>query len=277
MSSRMRDRPKKAAAVVLALVVLWFVARQHGETVRVLLRGGRGPCEGLGPWVYSDVGWMDVSRVSGLSINNVCNGKVWETHVAETIGRYLHGQGVALDVGAFSGYHALRMARLSPTHNVYVFEGRVNLHDTIRRNARRNNLNNLVLVDAPDANIADGWHFPGELQREILAQKTLHPVAMIKIDCEGCELNFLKGARAIIDEFHPAMVLEIQDDESRRTSKVVGQTLHKPAGTREDVLRYLRKELGYKVTQLRRSSGALTWDFEAIWWPSGVLGEMERE
>lgn len=275
VAGTMTDRRRTVVAGALSLVVvLWLVAGRHGETVRMLLRGGRSSCEGL-KWVDSDVGWMDVGRVNGLSIDKVCQGKVWEPHVAKALGRYLHGQGVALDVGAFAGYHALRMARLAPAHNVYVFEGRAVLHQTIRRNARRNNLNNLVLVSAPDADIADDWQFPLELQREILAQKAAHPVALIKIDCEGCELNFLRGARALIDEFHPAMVLEIKDDNRRQTSIVSGQTLHKPAGTRDDVLRYLRKELGYEVTQLRRENGDLTWDFEAIWWPS-VLGQMEE-
>lgn len=44
---------------------------------------------------------------------------------------------------------------------------------------------------------------------------------MIKVGCEGCELDFLKGARRIIDEFHPAIVLEIQDDVTRWQATVV--------------------------------------------------------
>ena len=69
----------------------------------MLLRGGRSSCEGQGEWVDSDVGWMDVGRVNGLSIDKLCQGKVWEPHVAKAIGRYLHGQGAALDVGCALG------------------------------------------------------------------------------------------------------------------------------------------------------------------------------
>ena len=50
------------------------------------------------------------------------------------------------DVGAFIGYHSMRMARLTPNHNVYVFEGRLNLHDIIKQNIQRNNINNIQLI-----------------------------------------------------------------------------------------------------------------------------------
>ena len=41
----------------------------------------------------------------------------------------------------------MRMARLTPNHNVYVFEGRLNLHDIIKQNIQRNNINNIQLIN----------------------------------------------------------------------------------------------------------------------------------
>lgn len=58
------------------------------------------------------------------------------------------------------------------------------------------------------------------------------------------------------------MVIEIQDDETRRNAKLTGQQLVRPAGSFADVLAQLHG-WGYEVTALEG-----TWDYLALHIPS---------
>lgn len=44
--------------------------------------------------------------------------------MARAIEQHLYGQGRAIDVGAFVGYHTIRLAKAAAPHKVYAFEGR---------------------------------------------------------------------------------------------------------------------------------------------------------
>lgn len=68
------------------------------------------------------------------------------------------------------GYHAVRMARLTPTHKIYATEGRGGAHKIILRNALRNNPNNLELA-ASSADIGEGWKLTEALEHELMGQK----------------------------------------------------------------------------------------------------------
>ena len=88
-------------------------------------------------------------------------------------------------------------------------------------------------------------------------------MAFIKIDCEGCELHFLKGANKVLKKYRPVMIIEIQDDTTRKNAKLGGQRMIQPTETRQDVLDYLKDELGYIVESLRDEDGKETWDYLA--------------
>ena len=90
------------------------------------------------------------------------------------------------------------------------------------------------------------------------------PVSLIKIDCEGCELHFLRGAKKVLQKYHPILIIEIQDDDSRKNAKVGGQRMIQPnKESRQDVLDYLSNELGYIVEALRDDDEVETWDYLA--------------
>jgi hypothetical protein len=214
------------------------------------------PCKG---WIRTDVGFIDGHQNWGHNMHTICGGKVWEPHVAEAISDYLYGQGRAMDVGAFVGYHTMRLAKQAAPFDVYAIEGRMG--DELSKNLRRNNAKNVQVIKEK---IDVDWKFPTNIETDLLNEEK-GPLAFIKIDCEGCELYFLKAAHAVLDKWKPAMVLEITGDENRERVKVGGQQMVKPAGTRYDVLNYLREDQGYTVTPLLDKDGTPSWDYLALW------------
>ena len=194
----------------------------------------------------------------GVSMRTLCSGRVWEPHVAHAIEQHLYGQGRAIDVGAFVGYHTIRLAKAAAPFDVYAFEGRppTDLKDNLRRN-------NAMNVELKRGTIDTAWKLGAEFE-EVLLDEAKGPVAFIKIDCEGCELLFLKGTESVLKRWHPVVVVEVQDDESRRNVRLGGQQMIKPTGTRSDVLNFL-KDLGYTVQPLLDDDGKETWDYLAFW------------
>ena len=212
-------------------------------------------CQG---WIQTDVGYLQGHEGYGHNMHTICNGKVWEPHVADAISDYLYGQGRAIDVGAFIGYHTLRLAKRAAPFDVYAFEGR-EIQD-LQQNVQRNNAKN---VKIRQETIDDKWTLELSLEQALLDDMT--PLALVKIDCEGCELNFLRGARSVFEKWHPAIVVEIQDDDTRQKARLGGQRMVLPTETRHDVLQFLRNDLGYTVTALVNEEGTPTWDYLALW------------
>mmetsp|Transcript_20097 Transcript_20097/g.30215 ORF Transcript_20097/g.30215 Transcript_20097/m.30215 type:complete len:379 (+) Transcript_20097:3-1139(+) len=219
----------------------------------------RPPCHG---WIPSDVGYLWVDRDAGShNIHMVCEGHVWEPHVARAVEEYLYGQGRAMDVGAFVGYHTLRLARAAAPYTVYAIEGRPKETGLIK-NLKRNNAKNVEVIDSI---IKPGWTLNPDIYKELLEDDD-SPLAFIKIDCEGCEMHFLKAMKDAIVKWKPVIVIEIQDDDTRQNAKVGGQRLIGIDGMkRNDVLKYLREDLGYDtVTALLDEDGNETWDYLAM-------------
>jgi len=221
-------------------------------------------------WMETDVGYIrgrrDAARM-GVSMRTLCSGRPWEPHVARAIDRHLYGQGRALDVGAFVGCHTVHLAKRAAPFGVVAFDGRIS--PDLRPNVQRNNAQNVRVVEAT---IDASWTLDADLERDLLGDDDASspaggrggPVVFAKIDCEGCELNFLRGARSVFEKFHPVIVVEVQDNASRRNAKVGGQQMVKSTDTREDVLEYLQKELGYThVEALDDEDGNETWDYLA--------------
>eukprot|EP00984_Skeletonema_dohrnii_P017388 scaffold7899_cov84-Skeletonema_dohrnii-CCMP3373.AAC.1 len=175
--------------------------------------------------------------------------------VAQSIEAHLFGQGRAIDVGAFVGYHTVRLAKAAAPFDVYAFEGRPpsDLNDNIKRN-------NAVNVHIVQETVDENWKLSAQLEQDLLNEQDKGPLALIKIDCEGCELHFLKGAKTM-------MQLE-------RMPRLGGQRMIQPTETRKDVLDYLTDELGYVVESLRDEDGEETWDYLAYREAEGEAGEL---
>ena len=174
-----------------------------------------------------------------------------------------------MDVGAFTGYHTLRMARQS-TH-VYAIEGRHVIKE-LQLNLRRNNAHHHTTVW--QQTIREDWKLPEQLHRLLTTNKNINEqrIAFIKIDCEGCELLFLEAAKPLILSWHPTIVVEIQDDTTRQQAVEnagKGQQMIAPQGSRQDVLDWLEQVGGYTVEPLvqQQQDGSQSWDYLALWLP----------
>jgi len=218
------------------------------------------PSHQCNEWMKTDVGYIhghSNETNESISMRTLCSGRVWEPHVARAIDQHLYGQGRAIDVGAFVGYHTIHLAKQAAPLDVYAFEGRVN--GDLKTNLRRNNAKNVQVVEEK---IDNNWKIDSILERDLLDDNK-GPVAFFKIDCEGCELHFLKAARYVVEKWHPVLVVEIQDDNRRKNAVIRGQQMIKPTDTREDVLDYL-KMLGYNnIEALNDEDGKPTWDYLA--------------
>eukprot|EP00522_Entomoneis_paludosa_P002553 CAMPEP_0172470122 /NCGR_PEP_ID=MMETSP1065-20121228/65534_1 /TAXON_ID=265537 /ORGANISM="Amphiprora paludosa, Strain CCMP125" /LENGTH=140 /DNA_ID=CAMNT_0013227971 /DNA_START=6 /DNA_END=428 /DNA_ORIENTATION=- len=129
--------------------------------------------------------------------------------------------------------------------------------------------------------IGPGWKLPQTVERELMmGTHNNHqndnnsttpgiptPLSLIKIDCEGCELHFLKGAQTVIKYWKPVLVMEIQDDVTRSKPRLGGQQMIRPAGSRQDVLDFILRDLGYQggiLEPLPLADGSPSWDYLVI-------------
>jgi len=153
---------------------------------------------------------------------------------AQLIERLTPG-GVAIDVGANVGWHALLMASLvGPTGQVYAFEPNDTTRDRLRAAVEVNRFTQLTIdpraaadrpgqrgFEAPGA--GDVWDGTGRLSRDMsrsahavecitldafAASRRLGRLALIKIDVEGWELAVLRGARQVLQTLRPAVIFE---------------------------------------------------------------------
>ena len=83
--------------------------------------------------------------------------------MAQSIEAHLFGQGRAIDVGAFVGYHTVRLAKAAAPFDVYAFEGRPpsDLNDNIKRN-------NAVNVHIVQETVDENWKLSAQLEQDFL-------------------------------------------------------------------------------------------------------------
>jgi FkbM family methyltransferase len=158
-----------------------------------------------------------------------------------------HLDGDFVDVGAHVGMYAVRGARkLHGNGRVLAFEPNPTARAQLEENLVLNGCDNVIVSAAaaaaqagratlhvpatsdPSFSSLEGGRFaegsPVEVATEAIdtavAEHDLRP-SVLKIDVEGSELEVLAGARATIDEFRPAVLVEVGE----RTAAEVEQTL----------------------------------------------------
>jgi FkbM family methyltransferase len=136
---------------------------------------------------------------------------------------------VAVDVGANIGVHSLVLSRcVGKQGSVYSYEPSTALHGKFLKNMELNEVSNVTLreVGAGAANSVMRFQpsegefnvglgrFESQGPKEVKVVTLdselplLGKVSLIKIDVEGMELDVIRGARRMLREQHPALVLE---------------------------------------------------------------------
>jgi FkbM family methyltransferase len=186
---------------------------------------------------------------------------------------------VCIDVGAAGGAHLLVMARrVGPAGRVLGFEPRPGSHRFLEWVVRvtgladRVSLHPLALADEPGAQplrvpvVPTRAHFRGSTDdpddaaafatlphREIevttstldgeVARHDLAHVDLIKCDVEGAELLVLAGARQVLADHRPVVVLEADDLHQAREDARAQDVIDEVAAHGYDVYRYRRGAL----------------------------------
>jgi len=147
--------------------------------------------------------------------------------------RYAQPGGVAIDVGAHSGYFTLCLSdAVGANGKVYAFEASPVIYAELRETIDSNGLGNILAFnnavsdksEQTDFYLAPNWKSEissmrhGEGKRISIEAVALddvipdsQPVSFVKIDVEGAEMKVLKGMEAIIQRDAPVMVIEISD------------------------------------------------------------------
>lgn len=127
---------------------------------------------------------------------------------------------LCLDVGAHIGVAALTIAALHPDSRIVAFEPMPLAQSKLRQNLAANAITNVRLVEAAVADFAGAIFFkdngpwsmatlgPVPCKAVRLDDLDLGPPAFIKIDVEGFEPNVLAGARQLIFETRPLVLME---------------------------------------------------------------------
>lgn len=158
----------------------------------------------------------------------------WEPAVTNVVGEIVRKGMTVIDIGAHHGYYSLCFAKcVGPTGRVFSFEPVPENLALLRKNILLNNISWIetfpeavfsctkdIPFAAPDESLAsgDGSLVEGRGGRQIL----VHAVALdsfctskqilpdvVKMDVEGAELDVLLGAKDILKQCRPTMLIEL--------------------------------------------------------------------
>jgi FkbM family methyltransferase len=167
---------------------------------------------------------------------------VWEPDITAWVRQFLRPGGLAVDIGANTGYYALLFSRLvGPMGTVVCFEPVPSIFGQLEANLRRNAATNVepvraalgehngtieVFRAATDniGNSSTQWEqghtsegeAPMRVGDEVLASRAAE-VSLVKIDTEGDEMTVLSGMRGVVEAMPPgaAVLVEVTPDKLR--------------------------------------------------------------
>lgn len=212
-------------------------------------------------------------RQPDLISDHILSGSFWDSHLKPVIERAGAADRVAIDAGAYLGFHSTYMARYFRT--VHAFEPQVEIYRMLCANLLLNNCRNVIATNAALYDVAGHMSLADNAEQEIpvpghdggvdydrignAAALTFHladarapsavpartvdelgltDLGFMKIDTQGSDLHVLRGARATIQRCQPVITAEFE----RELAKIHDTTL-------DDFHRFF-DELGYTVDLL---------------------------
>lgn len=139
-----------------------------------------------------------------------------------------------IDVGTNVGWTLLHLAKLSGTGTVFGFEPDPYNYNQCRENIGLNTLKNIRLFPVGLSDVtaqltmevrvasnrggnrintsSDGHKVDVVRLDDFEAVKSVNTIDLIKIDVEGYEMNVLKGAARLLQQHHPVLFIELDDN-----------------------------------------------------------------
>ena len=162
----------------------------------------------------------------------------WEPEVVDAIERNVTRGMTAIDVGAHGGFYSLLFSKMVGTEgrvfafeplpaNIRVLEENILLNDIHNIYSRHEAVadisgkltfqfphHNLSLVAGPvAAGDSLGTFLVPCISLDDFMRQECVSVDFIKMDVEGAETDVLRGARNLLNAFHPCMMIELHDDD----------------------------------------------------------------
>jgi FkbM family methyltransferase len=166
-----------------------------------------------------------------LSRNNLYG---WETESIKWFTKFSKESNTIVDVGAYTGIYSVIAALSNPSSEVFCFEPNPKIIPNLKENITLNDLVGRVVIEcyalsnaisSGRLNYHDTWSSMNSVssadhgfgESELIQVTTLDSyfvnkkVDLIKVDIEGAELNFLRGARRVLKEDKPILLMEALD------------------------------------------------------------------
>lgn len=201
----------------------------------------------------------------------------YEIPVQELLAEYLKPQDVFYDIGANVGFFTILAAKLvGKKGKVYSFEPEAENAAILKHNIELNNLTQVVAIEKAVSKITgvtklwlteySGGHSIAPVGEkfdpekyitintvsidELLQQQTIEPPTLVKIDVEGAEIDVLEGMSQTIDQWHPMIIYEVDDQRPEGLSN-----------KREAIDHFLLSH-GYEIKPLEASYLDGSWNVE---------------
>lgn len=169
---------------------------------------------------------------------------IFEPEESQAVNDCVRPGQVVIDAGANYGWYSTLLSRsVGSAGSVHAFEAMPSTANTLRINCQLNGCANViinqsalgdrlgttVIYDHPDRASGDaslfpiatskGWPYTCEMQTldHYFMKRGLSQCDFIKCDVEGAELLFLKGARQVVKQYRPNILLEINPAVLRRS------------------------------------------------------------
>ena len=177
---------------------------------------------------------------------------VWEPEVTEYICPTITSGMTVIDVGADTGYYTLLFAkRVGTQGRIVAFEPIPSAREVLEYNIRLNAYINVtvcsfalfsttrsVVLQAPrelsridpmkNSSDPSGIEIQTRVFDECVSELDIQKIDLVKVDVEGAELDVLFGMRDSLEEYHPALLIEVHPNH-------IGDFGH----TVEDLLQFL--------------------------------------
>lgn len=166
----------------------------------------------------------------------VLSGKPWEPHCLEIMRRFVKEGDTVLDAGANFGFHALHLSRqVGKQGKVFAFEPQRIVFQQLCFHLFLNQAFNVwayplalasgfgrtTISELHETEIRNIGATPvgqGSTNVDVVPLDHFQPekFSFLKVDIQGCETSFLKGALSILKSNRPLMFIEIEENWLRR-------------------------------------------------------------
>ena len=264
-----RELLKFLAAIYKRLRLFWWNLTMHSSKV-------------LNLYVLQSVhirfkGKGDIVKILYSDQHLIRFKKSFEYQTLELFVSFLKEGDVVIDVGANVGLFSLLGSKyIGNTGKIYSFEPTLDTYEIFNENIKLNTIENIfplripladksipIIMVNPDKKGGEYLDALNRIQRvekdeqvesimytetfdDFVRKSEIHRIDIVKIDIEGAELLFFKGAKDSLSKFRPKIIFEANENHCQAFDyKVI------------DVLLYV-KELGYDLKQINEEQWLAT-------------------